>query len=138
MSEGELFLREAVVQRDMLVQPYIKSVDEYGERALVWIAGEFTHAVRKNPRFAGQEQKTSEALPVAADEAEFGRRVLEPYARDLLYARVDVARDGGGALMVMELELVEPSLFLLENPRALQRLVRGCLAVGGRGGRRCG
>ena len=36
-------------QRDLLVQPYLPSVEDHGERALVWIDGEFTHAVRKTP-----------------------------------------------------------------------------------------
>jgi hypothetical protein len=41
----------------------------------------------------------------------------------MLYARVDVARDGEGELRVMELELIEPSLFLAQHPPALHRLV---------------
>ncbi len=43
---------------------------------------------------------------------------------DLLYARVDLARDDEGRPLLMELELVEPSLFLLQHPPALERLVR--------------
>jgi hypothetical protein len=44
---------------------------------------------------------------------------------DLLYARVDVAPGVDGEPVVMELELVEPSLFLLQYPPALERLVAG-------------
>jgi hypothetical protein len=51
--------------------------------------------------------------------------VLAPIAADLLYARVDVARDDAGAPLVMELELIEPSLYLLQHPPALDRLVGG-------------
>jgi hypothetical protein len=110
------------VDRDVLIQPYLESVDGHGERALVWIAGTFTHAVRKSPRFAGQDEAVSAALPVEADEQALGEAILAPLASRLLYARVDVARDAEGRPRLMELELVEPSLFLREHPPAMTRL----------------
>lgn len=124
---GDRFLARCLAGRDMLVQPYLRSVEGRGERAIVWIAGELTHAVRKAPRFSGGREAASTGLRIAPEERAFALRVLEPHAKDLLYARVDVARGDDGALMVMELELVEPSLFLLQEPRALRRLVRACL-----------
>jgi hypothetical protein len=45
----------------------------------------------------------------------------------LLYGRVDLVPDDEGRPMVMEIELIEPSLFLLQEPRALDRLVAGIL-----------
>ncbi len=111
----------------MLVQPYLRSVESGGERALVWISGEITHAVRKTPRFSGQEESVSDATTIAADELAFARGVLEPLRRDLLYARVDIARDESGAPVLMELELLEPSLFLCREPRALARFARSCV-----------
>lgn len=123
--EALAFLREQ--DRDMMIQPYVKSVDGYGERALVWIAGELTHAVRKSPRFTGSDESVSEAVAPAEDERLFAQRVLAPLAARLLYARVDVARAEDGALMLMELELVEPSLFLKQSPAALERFA-GALA----------
>lgn len=47
---------------------------------------------------------------------------------DLLYARVDVIRDGDGGLRLMELELIEPSLFLAQHPPALERLADAIVA----------
>lgn len=114
------FLSEACAERDMLVQPYVRSVDGHGERALVWIAGELTHSVRKSPRFTGSDESVTEA-EVSAEERAFAEKALAPYARHLLYARVDVARDDDGSLRLMELELVEPSLFLKQSPKALAR-----------------
>ena len=124
--EAESFLRGCVAERDMMVQPYVRSVEGRGERALVWIDGELTHAVRKAPRFSGRQECVS-AEPIAADEAEFAAKVLEPFKADLLYARVDAARADDGALMLMEFELIEPSLFLLQEPRALARLAAACV-----------
>lgn len=107
---------------DALVQPYLESVEGHGERALCWIDGELTHAVRKNPRFADGFESVSPALPIADDERDIALRALEPFAQRILYARVDVARASDGRPRLMELELVEPSLFLRQSPRALARL----------------
>ncbi len=124
LPEGETFLRALAAERDVLVQPWMAAVETTGERSLVWIAGELTHAVRKEPRFStGHESVSAAAIPIADDERVFAARVLEAsgFASDLLYARVDVIRDANGALRVMELELIEPSLFLLQHAPALDR-----------------
>ncbi len=119
---GEALLARLAATRDVLIQPYQASVEAHGERALVWIAGTFTHAVRKSPRFADGVEQVSAALPVSAAERAVGEAALAPLADQLLYARVDVAPDAAGQPQVMELELVEPSLFLLQSPPALARL----------------
>lgn len=120
-------LAERLLQRgDVLIQPYLPAVEGHGERALVWIDGEFTHAVRKSPRFAGGSESVSAALPIATEERAVGAAALRVIPTDdLLYARVDVAPGADGGPVVMELELVEPSLFLLQHPPALERLVAG-------------
>ena len=112
-----------VASHDMLVQPYLPSVEDHGERALVWIDGEFTHAVRKTPRFADGVEQVSEALPISAAERATGNAALAGLESGLLYARVDVAPGPDGMPVVMELELIEPSLFLAQSPAALARLV---------------
>lgn len=122
-AEGEAHLRALVAERDTLVQPYLRSVEGYGERSLVWIDGELTHAVRKSPRFQSGHEAVSEAVPIAEDEALLARRALAAVPEPLLYARIDIARDAAGAPCVMELELIEPSLFLRQAPWALERLV---------------
>ncbi len=119
-DEGQRHLDQA--NRDMLVQPYLDSVDGYGERACVWIDGAFTHAVRKTARFAGDLQRVSEAVPVADDERALGERIIAAVPGRLLYARVDLARDSEGRPCLMELELIEPSLFLDRSEAACTRL----------------
>lgn len=123
MDPGEAHLRGLVAREDVLVQPYLDSVEGHGERALVWIDGELTHAVRKSPRFIGDEERVSAAVPIADDEAAVARAALAVAPTPLLYARIDVARDEHGTPRVMELELVEPSLFFAAGPGALARLV---------------
>ncbi len=137
--ESRRLFDELLARHDMLIQPYLDSVEGHGERALVWIDGAFTHAVRKTPRFAADVEVVSEALPIAADERAVAEHALAAALagagggagvdiHDLLYARVDVARDARGRVVVMELELVEPSLFLLQSPPALERFVTAIAA----------
>jgi hypothetical protein len=123
--EAAVTLSRLLEERDVLVQPFLKAVEGHGERALVWIDGEFTHAVRKSPRFAGNDEQVSEAVPISTAERLVGEAALALISHDLLYARVDVAPGDDGTPVVMELELVEPSLFLKQHPPALQRLVQG-------------
>jgi hypothetical protein len=108
---------------DALVQPYIASVDGYGERSLIWIDGELTHAMRKTPRFVGDSERTEGPFAIADDERAVADAALAPYRDHILYGRVDLARDDAGQPMVMELELIEPSLFLTRHPPALARFV---------------
>lgn len=118
------FWERLVAERDAMVQPYLKSVEEYGERSLIWIAGEFTHAVRKAPRLGDDAESVSAALPISPDERSLAEQALAVVGPGLLYARVDLIRDDDGQPLVAELELVEPSLFLAQEPAALDRLVR--------------
>lgn len=119
---------ERLTQRgDVLVQPFVESVSSYGERSMVWIDGELSHAIRKTPRFAGDAERVDGPLPIADDEASIALAALAPIADRLLYARVDLARDANGQPMVMEMELIEPSLFFSRRPGSADRFVSGLL-----------
>lgn len=112
---------------EVLVQPQLESIARDGELDIVWIDGEFTHVVTKRDRHEGDEESVGGArLPTNAERqiGEATLRTLGPATRrDLLYARVDVAPDELGTLRVVELELVEPSLFLTHHEPAMERFV---------------
>jgi len=127
---------------DVLVQPYLDAVDgAEGEVALVYVDGTLSHAMRKGPLLAldrapedglFREEDMRPAEP-AADVVALGERVhalvQERFGRPL-YARVDVLRDAAGTPAVLELELIEPSLFLDHargSAHALARAVRARL-----------
>jgi len=112
-----------------LVQPYVQSVHDYGERSLVWIDGELTHEIRKTPRFSGDAESVEGPFPIADDEREVATAALAPFIGRILYGRVDLARDANGRPMVMELELLEPSLFFAKYPPALDRYIAGLKRV---------
>jgi hypothetical protein len=130
LSGAQAFVDALLSERDAMAQQYIPGFETTAERALVWIDGQFTHAVCKHPRFDGEDERVSEALPISDEERALGERALGCVETDLLYARVDVV-DHDGKPVVSEFELIEPSLFLLQYPPALDRLVSGIGAVVG-------
>jgi glutathione synthase/RimK-type ligase-like ATP-grasp enzyme len=115
--------------RDAMIQPYIDSIDDAGERALVFIDGAFSHAMTKgamlntaaDDRDAQFRRRQMSRAEAEADAVAFGEAVLEDPFRDLLYARVDLVKVPEG-WAIMELELVEPALFLAYEARAPRRL----------------
>lgn len=108
-----------------LVQPYLPSVDDHGERAVVWIDGELSHAMRKSPRFSGDIERVTGPFPIGGDERAVAEAALAPVADRILYGRVDLARDASGQPVVLELELIEPSLYFLQCPAAVDRFIAG-------------
>lgn len=116
-------LAALTAQGAALVQPYVASVDAYGERSLVWIDGELSHAVRKTPRFSGDDERVAGPFPIAGDERAVAEAALAPIADRILYGRVDLARDDAGRPLVMELELIEPSLYFAQQPGSAERYV---------------
>jgi glutathione synthase/RimK-type ligase-like ATP-grasp enzyme len=128
---GDIPAARALVERvlphkDMMVQPYLASVESYGERSILFLGGEHTHAIKRPPALSGDpgyDATAAEPAPSAEDERAFARQVLAATGFELLYARVDVARDERGGLRLMELEVTEPNLFLRQGgPRAVEHL----------------
>ncbi|MEM1424227.1 MAG: hypothetical protein AAGH64_09510, partial [Planctomycetota bacterium] len=97
----------------------------------VWIDGEATHCVEKSPRFADDEESVSGALEIAEDERAMLERALGLIGETPLYARLDVIRDETDTLLVSEFELLEPSLFLIQHPPALERLADAIARLAG-------
>ncbi|MFC0844507.1 RimK family alpha-L-glutamate ligase [Streptomyces noboritoensis] len=128
--------------RSAMVQPYLPLVEE-GERALVFLATEdgltFSHAIRKQPVLTEPNviDNFRDAHPGLVPHEPTGaeiRTALDalaavPAPDALLFARVDLALDDSRAPVVMELELIEPNLFLQSDPRALERFVSAVAAV---------
>lgn len=124
--------------RDLLVQPCLASVVAHGESNLVHFGGRFSHAIHKGARWAGdREQSRGLVEPTAAEHALAREALAAVAARGLgepVYARVDMAEGPDGRPLLMELELVEPALFLDRAPDRAVRLVEVVLrAIGGLG-----
>jgi hypothetical protein len=104
-----------------ILQPYYASVRTAGELSLMFFAGRFSHAVRKTPGagdFRVQEEHGGSSVPVVPppEAIRAAEQVLEAAPRGLTYARVDLLPDAQGRHRLMELELIEPQLFLAHAP----------------------
>jgi glutathione synthase/RimK-type ligase-like ATP-grasp enzyme len=120
-----------LTQFDLLVQPYMPDVVTHGEWSLLFFDGRYSHAVLKRPgrgEFRVQEHlggsvSSAEALPSVRDQA---ARALGGANERTLYARVDgVVRDG--LFELVELELVEPTLFFGTAPGSADRFAQAVL-----------
>lgn len=126
-----------------MVQPYFPSVDEGSETALVHFDGVFSHSITKGPMLSqdGVRQMVDDLYVVesidsrqASDaQREVAQQAIAaiPSTSDFtapLYARVDLIDDESGAPIVLELELVEPSLFFAFAPEATDRFARAIAA----------
>ena len=135
--------------RTAMVQPFLASVDEHGETALVFIDGGFSHSLRKRSVLRPDEVAPVRAtdLMVAEamydpelvlagtyepDELELAERIIrhitERFEYLPLYARVDMLRDADGEPVLLELEAVEPNLYFNEFPEGAGRLARAIAA----------
>ena len=128
--DQELF-SQLLSERDMMIQPFVESIDTYGERSLVHIGGTLTHAIRKSPRFGNDSEAIDGPFPISDAERALAASVLAAatksigvHANEFTYARVDLATDSHGNPMLMELELTEPSLFFAQGPIALENLCK--------------
>jgi hypothetical protein len=133
--------------RTAIVQRYLEDIDRNGETALVFIAGELSHVLSKKPVLRGEGEAPltddpngpaavmfEEDLVVAgqADAAwrDFAAEAMAAVTARFgvpLYARVDIAADADGRPVLMELEAIEPNLYLATAPGAAERFARAAL-----------
>jgi glutathione synthase/RimK-type ligase-like ATP-grasp enzyme len=109
-----------------LVQPFQPEIATEGEWSAIFVDGEFTHAVVKRPAagdYRVQEEFGGHATPADPAPAvlDGARAALEAVGRTPVYARVDGVVVNGRFLL-MELELIEPYLFLPAHPEATTKL----------------
>lgn len=129
-------LAALLAEGDVLVQPFIESVAAQGEVSLIYFGGAFSHAIRKQPavgdyRVQDMYGGTNHPYQPAADEVELATLALSATPAPTTYARVDMVRLQGGSPAVMELELIEPELFLGVAPDAPARFAEVLLRCAG-------
>lgn len=115
-----------VVRGPVLVQEYLAAIESSGEWSLLYVDGQYSHSVIKKPRagdFRVQKEFGGSAREAKAPSAavHFAGTVLEKLKWPSVFARVDLITDHRGAWL-MELELIEPELFLDLAPEAASRL----------------
>lgn len=120
-----------VAERAMMVQAFLPAILERGELSFVFLGGQHSHTVRKTPRAGdfrvqsdyGGARTLEDPPPSLIAEA---ARALDAEAPPPLYARIDVVETSEG-LVLMELEAIDPALFLAYSPGAPERFA-DCIA----------
>ena len=120
----------------MIIQPLIEEIARTGEFSLMLFDNEFSHCVVKRPRngdFRVQPHLGGVTLPSKAPPGaeQLARKALAAAPAKATYARVDIIPDDDGVLRIMELELIEPALFLDHAPDGGAAFTRAVLSAAG-------
>jgi glutathione synthase/RimK-type ligase-like ATP-grasp enzyme len=131
-DRAQRYLARLLLEQDVLVQPYVSTIDTHHERALVFIDGVYSHAVTKMPfMHANSDLAGRASLPPGTS----GEPPVEPTRHELdvatmamgacppghVFARVDLVHHDGAA-HVLEMELIEPALYFYAKPSAARDL----------------
>lgn len=133
-AEGQFRLRRGTplpaLSEPMMAQPFLPAIQSEGEASFIFIDGDFSHALIKSAApddyrvqssYGGSERRHT------ADPADIERAagVIGILNETPLYARIDMVRGDDGALLLMELELIEPFLYPLQAERLGERIYEG-------------
>jgi glutathione synthase/RimK-type ligase-like ATP-grasp enzyme len=115
---------ELLEKGDFIIQPMMSQIQE-GEWSFIFFGGKYSHTIIKKPRegdFRVQQMFGGTIETVSPDQIyiDVAERYISRYAKDSLYARVD-GLIVDGRFMLMELELVEPFLYLSYHPDAVEK-----------------
>lgn len=137
-SVDDVYAHSRALQDDgrmSMTQPYVASVDDEGETAMLFYGGEFSHAVRKGPLLQlgegvrdDRDGRGENRVRVPTERQQHVARKALGIATEitgdpLLYARVDLVTADDGEPVVIELELTEPYFFLEFAPEGAQNLL---------------
>ena len=125
-AQVEAQLRETFSDRACVIQPFIENIRSDGEYSLFYFNRRFSHAIRKIPQrgdFRAQEERGAEIVAAKPETAlrDAGARLLEMVEPMPVYARADFVRGADDRYLLMELELVEPSMYLRMDKNAPRR-----------------
>jgi hypothetical protein len=118
------------MRHPMMVQPFLKMIQEEGELSFIFIDGEFCHALIKRAQpgdyriqstYGGREEK----ITPSTDDLAAARAIIGTLDEAPLYGRVDMLRGPDGGLLLMELEVIEPYLYPIEGPELGERMAAG-------------
>lgn len=133
IAKAQAHVDRLLREEDLLLQPYFESVEREGERSVILVEGEPTHAVRKIPvpgdyRVQDDFGASDEPIEIDAELLDIARRASAAAPGDLLYARADFLTGNDGEPLLTELEIVEPSMFFRHKPEAAEKLADALLA----------
>ena len=130
-------LASEFAHRPFMLQPFLPAIVEEGEYSLFYFAGHYSHSILKKPKsgdFRVQEEHGGQLQSIEPDEEMLtcARHALASLPDDALYARIDLIRHQG-EFALMEIELIEPSLYFNMDPQSPQRFVDAFVETFGQG-----
>ncbi|MGQ0383380.1 MAG: ATP-grasp domain-containing protein [Gammaproteobacteria bacterium] len=119
--------------RPLMMQPFERAIVSEGEFSLIYMGGAYSHAILKVPKAGDFRVQEEHGSDVRSATPEPGLRATSDAAMNavgerLIYGRADLVRHGE-AFRVMELELVEPALYLRMDPGAPARFADAIAAL---------
>lgn len=126
-------LREKIygtfANRSYMIQPFMDRIVDEGEFSLFYFGGTYSHTILKTPGtgdFRVQEEHGGSLTSVEPEDQllKRGRETMDKLQPRPLYARVDFVRTEAGNFALMELELIEPSLYFNMDPESPKRFAR--------------
>ena len=128
-SRLEPLLQQRFENRAFVAQPFIRNVQVEGEFSLFYFGGVYSHAIQKVPRaqdFRVQEEHGASILAIEPEPAlaACAGKILQLVDPLPVYARCDLVRGTDDRFLLMELELIEPSMYLRMNADAPQRFAQ--------------
>lgn len=133
-TDSDPSIMQVFRNKQFMVQPFMHHIVEEGEFSLFFFNGDYSHCIRKVPKsndFRVQEEHGGhiEAFSPDIHLLDCAQNVLENLDQSVLYARVDLVRDEKGDYALMELELIEPSLYLRMDSEAPLRFAKALDAI---------
>jgi glutathione synthase/RimK-type ligase-like ATP-grasp enzyme len=120
---------DTFAQRPFMAQPFLDAIVQEGEYSVFFFGGSHSHTVVKRPKtgdFRVQEEHGGQLCAVAPEARLLSQAnaVVESLRQPPLYARVDLVRGSDGRFLLMEIELIEPSLYFRISPGSPARFVQ--------------
>lgn len=118
-----------------IIQPFVSSITRHGELCLIYIDGQFCHAIRRTP--AGWRANSAHGVEISVIEPKqncikLAEQVLEVLPQQPLYARIDLLLDDKGDYIINEVELIEPALYLSKHKSSFTAFVEAvCRKISG-------
>ena len=124
LSEAKEYARLLSKNVTAMVQPYLKSADSHGECALVLFGGKLSHAAHRpvagHQGTPDQEVETASYVEASENQKEIASKVATCLPSTPAYLRVDFLKDDEGGDVVLEAEMIEPTLFLEVFPQSIK------------------
>ena len=126
LTEFDASLVEVFADRSFMVQPFMANIVAEGEYSLFYFNGEYSHTILKSPKaedFRVQEEHGGLITAFEPDQKlrDAGTRAFGMIEPSPLYSRVDLVRNDEGEFVLIELEMIEPALYLRMDADAPQQ-----------------